>query len=153
MQIDPTDLSTRDLYTWMVRLITPRPIAWVSTLSHQGLANLAPFSFFSGLGANPPTVLFCPANNRFGRPKDTLVNVRSTGQFVVNLVTESDAEAMNLTACELDADVDEFEFAAIDKADCQVVSPPRVANASAAIECQLQEAITLGTGPGGARAG
>lgn len=150
MQIDPADLSTRDLYTWMVRLITPRPIAWVSTLSVQGVANLAPFSFFSGLGANPPTVLFCPANNRSGQPKDTLTNVLGTGQFVVNLVTESDAEAMNLTASELDADVDEFDFASIGKQPSQVVAPPRVATASAAMECQLHEAISLGTGPGGA---
>ena len=150
MQIDPSDLSTRDLYSWMVRLITPRPIAWVSTISIGGVANLAPFSFFSGLGANPPTVLFCPANNRFGQPKDTLTNVLSTGQFVVNLVTESDAEAMNMTSCELEADVDEFDFASVDKTPCQVVSPPRVATASAAMECELHEAIALGSGPGGA---
>lgn len=150
MQISPSDLSTRDLYTWMVRLITPRPIAWVSTMSADGVMNLAPFSFFSGLGANPPMLLFCPANNRLGQPKDTLANVLSTGQFVVNVVTESDAEAMNMTSCELDAGVDEFDFALIDKASCHVVSPPRVANAAAAIECELHEAIALGTGPGGA---
>ncbi len=150
MQINPADLATRDLYTWMVRLITPRPIAWVSTLSDTGIANLAPFSFFSGLGANPPTVLFCPANNRSGRAKDTLANVLSSGQFVVNVVTESDAEAMNMTSSEWDADVDEFELAAVEKASCQVVSAPRVANASAAMECELLQAITLGTGPGGA---
>ena len=150
MQINPSDLSTRELYAWMIRLITPRPIAWVSTISAAGVTNLAPFSFFNGVGANPPTVLFCPANNRFGQPKDTLVNVRQTGQFVVNLVTESDAESMNLTSSEVDPEVDEFEFASIPKASCQHVSPPRVANASAALECELVEAITLGTGPGGA---
>lgn len=150
MQINPADLSTRELYAWMIRLITPRPIAWVSTVSASGVTNLAPFSFFNGVGANPPTVVFCPANNRFGEPKDTLVNLRQTGQFVVNLVTESDAESMNLTSSELDPEVDEFEFASIEKASCLQVSPPRVANASAALECELVEAITLGTGPGGA---
>ena len=150
MQINPADLSTRELYSWMVRLITPRPIAWVSTVSAAGIPNLAPFSFFNGVGANPPTIVFCPANNRHGQPKDTLVNIRQTGQFVVNLVTEIDAQPMNLSSSELDADVDEFDFASVDKASCQRVSPPRVAQASAAMECELVEAITLGTGPGGA---
>ena len=150
MQINPSDLTTRDLYTWMVRLITPRPIAWVSTMSATGVANLAPFSFFSGVGANPPTVLFCPANNRLGEPKDTLANILGSGQFVVNVVTHADAEAMNMTSCELDADVDEFDFASIEKASSQIVSVPRVANASACMECELHQAITLGTGPGGA---
>lgn len=150
MQINPSELSSRDLYAWMVRLITPRPIAWVSTLSASGVANLAPFSFFSGVGSNPPTLLFCPANNRFGHPKDTLANILETGQFVVNVVTEADAEAMNLTSCELEAEVDEFDFASIEKTRSQQVAPPSVASAAAAIECELLEAISLGTGPGGA---
>lgn len=150
MNLDPSGLSAREMYTWMIRLITPRPIAWVSTISHDGVPNLAPFSFFSGLGANPPTVLFCPANDRSGRPKDTLANVLSTGQFAVNLVTESEAETMNLTSCEVEADVDEFAFASIEKAACQKIAPPRVACAAASLECELLQSITLGSGPGGA---
>ncbi len=150
MQLDPNELSTRSLYAWMVRLITPRPIAWVSTLSVDGIANLAPFSFFNGVGANPPTVVFCPANKRDGTPKDTLENIRRSGQFVVNVVTEPVAEAMNLTAAALDPQIDEFEFAAVDKVDSHVVKPPRVAEIAAAFECQLHQVITLGVGPGGA---
>ena len=98
MQFDPESLSIRDLYGWMVQLITPRPIAWVSTLSSTGIANLAPYSFFNGVGANPPTLVFCPSNNRFGEAKDTLANIRHTGEFVVNVVTEEWATQMNATA-------------------------------------------------------
>jgi flavin reductase (DIM6/NTAB) family NADH-FMN oxidoreductase RutF len=134
----------------MVRLITPRPIAWVSTLSADGIANLAPFSFFNGVGANPPTIMFCPANKRDGTPKDTLANIQQSGQFVVNLVTESVAQAMNLTAAEWEPDIDEFEMARIGRTESKYVSPPRVADSAAAFECQLHQAIQLGTGPGGA---
>lgn len=150
MQLNPAELSTRDLYSWMVRLITPRPIAWVSTVSADGVANLAPFSFFNGVGAKPPTIVFCPANKRDGTPKDTLANIQQNDQFVVNLVTESVAEAMNLTSADVLPDVDEFEMAAIEKLQSTSVSPPRVAASAAAFECELYQAIALGTGPGGA---
>ena len=150
MQINPAETSARDLYGWMVRLITPRPIAWVSTMSSCGTANLAPFSFFSGVGAKPPTVVFCPSNNRLGKPKDTLANIQDNGQFVVNLVTEADGEAMNLTSCELTPDQDEFEFASVAREASLHVNPPRVAKAAAAMECETHEVIALGTGPGGA---
>jgi flavin reductase (DIM6/NTAB) family NADH-FMN oxidoreductase RutF len=150
MQIDPAQQSTRSLYSWMVGLITPRPIAWVSTIADDGTVNLAPFSFFNGLGANPPTILFCPANRRDGSPKDTLANIRQNGQFVVNLVTESFAEAMNQTAAEWAPDVDEFEMADVFKADSVIVRPPRVSDAAGALECELHDAIQVGVGPGGA---
>ncbi|NND97389.1 MAG: flavin reductase family protein [Pirellulaceae bacterium] len=150
MQFDPDDMSVRDIYGWMVGLITPRPIAWVSTLSIDGIANLAPFSFFNGVGGNPPTIVFCPANNREGRPKDTLANIQRTGQFAVNLVTAADVEAMNLTSADFAADEDEFALASIAKAPCDRIDVPRVAQAAATLECQLHSAIQLGTGPGGA---
>ena len=150
MQLDPSELSIRDMYAWMVRLITPRPIAWVSTLSVDGVANLAPFSFFNGVGANPPTIVFCPANRRDGTPKDTLANICRSGQFVVNIVTEEVAQSMNVTSADWDPDVDEFEMANIEKIDSVRVAPPRVAACRAAMECELHETIQLGTGPGGA---
>ncbi|MEM9586337.1 MAG: flavin reductase family protein, partial [Planctomycetota bacterium] len=98
MHIDPSQTSVSALYHWMVGLITPRPIAWVSTRSQEGHRNLAPYSFFNGVGAKPPTLMFCPANRDDGTPKDTLENIRQTGQFVINVVTESVLQAMNLTA-------------------------------------------------------
>jgi flavin reductase (DIM6/NTAB) family NADH-FMN oxidoreductase RutF len=134
----------------MVGLITPRPIAWVSTISATGVANLAPFSFFNGVGANPPLIMFCPANGRSGKPKDTLANIQATGDFVVNLVTEEVAEAMNLTAAEYAADIDEFQLAQIDKEASTHVTPPRVAGSAAAMECRLHTSMQLGSGPGGA---
>ncbi len=150
MQLDPSELSLRNIYSWMVNLITPRPIAWVSTLSVDGVANLAPFSFFNGVGANPPTIMFCPANRRDGTPKDTLANIERSGQFVVNLVTDSVVTAMNLTSGEFAPDVDEFEVASVDSAPSIRVTPPRVADSAAALECVLHQTIHVGTGAGGA---
>lgn len=150
MEFDVNDLSLQATYLRMVQLITPRPIAWVSTLSVDGVANLAPFSFFSGIGANPPTLCFAPANNANGQPKDTLENIRRTGQFVVNIVTEPVAQAMHRSADDVAPDVDEFEFVDLQRAAAVKVKPPRVAAAVAAMECTLHSAIALGTGPGGA---
>lgn len=150
MQLNPDELSTGRLYRWMVSLITPRPIAWVSTVSTGGAVNLSPFSFFNGVGANPPSVVFCPANRPDGQPKDTLSNIRDTGQFVINLVTDELVDAMNATSAEYPRGVDEFDATRTAKADSAVVSPPRVAESAASLECQLHEAIQLGVGPGGA---
>ena len=102
MQFDPSEMHARDIYQWMTRLINPRPIAWVSSLSKQGIANLAPFSFFNGIGAIPPTLVFCPANKRDGSPKDTLLNIQEVGEFVVNVVTLPLAQEMHATAQEFD---------------------------------------------------
>ena len=150
MQLDPNEMQLRDIYTTMVGLITPRPIAWVSSMSRGGVANLAPYSFFNGVGANPPTIMFCPANQRDGSPKDTLANIQQTKEFVVNVVTEPDADAMNLTAANFTPDEDEFVMAGIQKADSIKIAAPRVANAAAAFECQLHSALEIGAGPAGA---
>ena len=109
MLFDPEQMSVRDIYLHMVRLITPRPIAWVSTCSQAGKHNLAPFSFFNGVGANPPTVVFSPVNRRDGSKKDTLLNVEETGEFVVNIVSYSQAEQMNQTSADYDSEINEFE--------------------------------------------
>lgn len=84
MRADPKDLHIREFYQLMIGAITPRPIAWVSTVSPKGIPNLAPFSFFNGVTSNPPTVVFSPVNNRHGRKKDTVLNIEATKQFVVN---------------------------------------------------------------------
>lgn len=140
----------RDIYSWMVHLITPRPIAWVSTLSKEGIANLAPYSFFNGVGSNPPSLLFCPANRRDGSPKDTLANVEATGEFVVNIVTEDLAGPMNQSSAECYAEIDEFELCQLQSAASKRVRVPRVERAVAAFECELMQTIHLGHGPGGA---
>lgn len=131
----------------MTRLILPRPIAWVSTIAADGRTNLAPFSFFQGVTANPPTLMFVPVNDRAGAKKDTLRNIESVPEFVVNLVTRSQAEAMNQTAAALPHGESEFEVFGIAAAASTRVRPPRVAAAPAAFECALHQIVPIGEGP------
>jgi len=134
----------------MIRLITPRPIAWVSTVSNDGKPNLAPFSYFNAVGSNPPTLMFCPANRPDGTPKDTLANIQANGEFVVNVVSFDLAEQMNQSAAAYDTEVSEFEACGLTAAASSLVKPPRVAEARAHFECRLHSVINLGTGPAGA---
>lgn len=150
MIIDPEQATLRDVYFAMVGLITPRPIAWVSTVSSTGQLNLAPFSFFNGVGASPPTLMFCPANRRDGSPKDTLVNIEQTGQFCVSVVSFAQAELMNQTSAELESGLSEFAAVGVAGQPSQRVQPPHVADSLASFECQLLQTIHLGTGPAGA---
>lgn len=147
MQIDPSQLEPRAFYRQMVRAITPRPIAWVSSISNAGEVNLAPFSFFNGVSSNPPSVVFSPVNDRNGEPKHTLVNVRETGQFVLNIVTHDLREAMNVTAYGFDYGDSEFDAAGLTPSPCRLVKSPRVAEAAVAMECDLLQIVPVGTGP------
>lgn len=134
-------------------LITPRPIAWVSSLSADGVANLAPFSFFNGAAYEPPivTVAFTGAKlgAHEGERKDTLANIRETGEFAVNLVPTELKDAMNVTAGHLAAGESEFDAAGVTRAPCNEIAPPRVKEAPAALECRLVEVVKLpNNGPG-----
>lgn len=150
MQFDPANMGIRDVYTLMVQLITPRPIAWVSSVSKSGTNNLAPYSFFNGIGANPPSVLFCPVNRRDGSQKDSLLNVLETKEFVVNVVSADNAELMNKTSADYDSEVSEFDALGIETVDSKIVTPPRVASSLAQFECRLLKHIELASGPAGA---
>jgi flavin reductase (DIM6/NTAB) family NADH-FMN oxidoreductase RutF len=150
MKFDPTEMGIRDVYTLMVQLITPRPIAWVSSISEAGVTNLAPYSFFNGVGANPPSVLFCPVNRRDGSQKDSLINVLETSEFVVNVVSSNHAELMNQTSADFDSEISEFDHLDIATNDSIKVKPPRVAASLAQFECKLLQHIELAKGPGGA---
>ncbi len=150
MRIDIEKTSPRDIYKVMISCITPRPIAWVSTISPNGIPNLAPFSFFNGIGANPPTVLFCPVNRRDGSKKDTLVNVEATKEFVVNFVPFSLSKPMNDSSADLPYEVNEFEKAGIDQAPSLKVKPPRVKDSPVYFECVLHQIINVGEGALGA---
>ena len=147
MQLDPEALEVRDRYALMIGLIQPRPIAWVSTISPDGKTNLAPFSFFTGICANPMTLCFAPVNDRNGKKKDTLLNVEATGEFVVNIATESNAEKMNQTSAPYPYGVSEFEKAGLTPLPSIVIKPPRVAESPAAYECELVQIVRLGDGP------
>lgn len=151
MQLDPSTLDPREAYKLMTGFIVPRPIAWVSTQAPDGTLNLAPFSFFNGVGANPPAVSVSILHNPAGdHRKDTWRNIEATGQFVVNVVDEDLARAMNETATEFPPEVDEFERAGLRTAPSVAVRPPRVAAAPVSMECTLLDSLAVGEGMGGA---
>jgi len=147
MLLDFTKLAPPAAYQWMTTTILPRPIAWVSTISPDGRTNLAPFSFFQGVTANPPTLLFVPVNNREGRKKDTVRNIEQVPEFVVNLVSHALAVSMNATAALLPYGESEFERFGVAQAPSQRVRPPRVAAAPVAYECTLRQIVEVGSGP------
>ncbi len=147
MHLDFTRLAPRDAYQWMTATILPRPIAWVSTISADGRTNLAPFSFFQGICANPPTLMFVPVNNRQGVKKDTVRNIEAVPEFVVNLVPHALAEQMNATAALLPYGESEFEKFGIAATPSTHVRPPRVAAAPVAFECRLDRFVHVGEGP------
>ncbi len=126
-------------------IVSPRPIAWISTLDGQGFANLAPYSFFNAMADNPPIVVFGSTGGKSDQSqyKDTMSNIRETGEFVINIVPFELRDAMNKTSADLPADIDEFEAAGLEKADCKIVQPPRVAAAPAALECKLFKFVDL----------
>jgi flavin reductase (DIM6/NTAB) family NADH-FMN oxidoreductase RutF len=150
MEIAAQDHPWQIVYKIMIGSILPRPIGWVSTIDSNGIPNLAPFSFFNAVCANPPHVLFCPmVRVTDGNHKDTLSNIRETGEFVVNIVTRPLAEAMNVTSTEVPREVDEFALAGLSTMPSVAVSPPRVASSPIHYECRLAHLIDLGFQPGG----
>ncbi|MEX2143978.1 MAG: flavin reductase family protein [Anaerolineales bacterium] len=147
MEINPADIAGNALNRILLGSVVPRPIAWVSTINEQGQPNLAPFSFFNAVCTRPPTLLFCPGVRGLdGASKDTLRNIRTGGEYVINVVTEATAEAMNKTATELPPEVNEFEFAGLTQAASIKVKPPRVAESPVNFECQLRQIVDIGDG-------
>jgi flavin reductase (DIM6/NTAB) family NADH-FMN oxidoreductase RutF len=147
MKLDPAALAPRDMYRVMIGLITPRPIAWVSTISPGGVTNLAPFSFFNGVAASPPTIVFSPVNRRDGSKKDTVLNIEANGEFVVNIVSHATRELMNATSEELPYEVSEFERCGITAISSERIRPPRVAESPVQLECVLHQIVRVGEGP------
>lgn len=147
MNLDPLTLDLRERYKLLISTILPRPIAWVSTVSPDGSPNLAPFSFFTGIAANPLSLCFAPVNDRNGKKKDTLVNVEATKQFVVNLASETNVAAMNQSSASYPYGVSEFEKAGVTALPSLKVKPPRVKESLVAMECELIQVVTLAEGP------
>jgi len=129
-ELDPADLGVTQTYRWLTSLIIPRPIAWVSTRSADGVDNVAPHSFFTVASDDPPVVQF----TSIGR-KDSLRNVHETGEFVVNLVTEDLTELANATSTDYPPHLGEFDELGIGRAPSVRVGPPRVAASPVALEC------------------
>ncbi len=142
MIIDPETTLQKNVYKILTGTIIPRPIGWVSTTDKAGRNNLAPFSFFNAVGEDPPHVMFSTV--RTGNVnKDTLNNVLETGEFVVNLATESLAEAMNATSASLAAGVSEFEIAGLTPAPSLMIKAPRVLESPVNMECRLVHHYSL----------
>jgi len=144
MLFDFAEISPRERYKLLVSTVTPRPIAWVVSQSLDGRLNAAPFSFFNAFSGEPPVVGMGISSHEPGRPKDTRRNIRETRQFVVNLVSEEAAEAMNVTAIEFEAGVDELAEAELKTVPSLYVKPPRIAVSPVSMECELLQIVDLG---------
>ncbi|MHC4938128.1 MAG: flavin reductase [Planctomycetota bacterium] len=145
MQVDPTNLEPRDIYRLMISVIVPRPIAWVSTQSADGALNAAPFSYFQAIGGKPPKLMLVIGNRRTGEAKDTRRNIEATGEFVVNLVGESNGPAMVRTSVDHPYGVSEFEEVGLTPVPSERVAPPRIGESGVALECKLDRVLDLGS--------
>ena len=145
MQYDPRGMAASDVYRLMISLVVPRPIAFVSTMSPEGRLNLAPFSYFIAISSKP-ALIGITFTHRPEDPKDTLRNIRDTGEFVVNVVSEELFEPMVKTSGEYPPEVNEFEISGLATRPSHVVKPPSVAASPAHLECRLEREMTLGNG-------
>lgn len=151
MIIDPNKQTFRENYKLMIGSILPRPIAFVSTISKNGIHNLAAYSFFNGVTSNPPSICFAPnRKGTDGSKKDTLVNIEETGEFVVNIVTEDIVKPMNDTAPEFPPEVSEFKEVGLTPIESRIVKAPRVKESPINMECKLMQIVEVGPPePGG----
>lgn len=139
--------AKRDNFKTLLSAVLPRPIAFVSTVSADGVPNLAPFSFFNGVGSNPPAVIFSPCTKADGTSKDTIVNLRAVPEFVVNVVPYSIREAMNEASYAYGPEVDEFAAAGFTPLASRFVRPMRAAESPVHLECRLIQIVPVGDGP------
>jgi flavin reductase (DIM6/NTAB) family NADH-FMN oxidoreductase RutF len=143
MFFDFAEIGPQNIYKLLVSSIVPRPIAWVVSQDRQGKLNAAPFSFFNVMSGDPPILALGIGNRRPNQPKDSAQNILETGQFVVNLVDEKLAEAMNITAIDFEAEVNELDRAQLETSPSSKVAPPRIRDSPAAFECELFQAVPI----------
>ena len=145
MVLDPKELSPVAVQQWMQGAVSPRPIAFASTVDKEGKVNLSPFSFFNMFSANPPMLIFSPARRvRDNTTKHTLENVLEVPEVVINIVNYAMVEQMSLSSCEYDRGINEFTKAGFTEAPSLTVRPPRVAEAPVSFECEVKDVIALG---------
>ena len=150
MIIDPADHPFQDTHKLMIGSILPRPIAFVSTISSEGKHNVAPFSYFNGVCSKPPTIMFAPARRGWdGEEKDTLINIRDTNEFVVNIVSESFGKQMVMCSTDFEADVNEFDVSGLTAVESQKITPHRVGESKISFECTLNQIVEIGDGTAG----
>jgi len=147
MKIDLEEMYARDLHHLLMSSVVPRPIAWVSTVSEDGVFNLAPFSAYCVMSVKPAILGFAAAVTRDGKKKDTLINIESMKEFVVNVVDETLAEAMNITAAPYPGEVDEFKEAGMTPVMADLVNVPMVSESPIKMECRLHQILEFGLAP------
>jgi flavin reductase (DIM6/NTAB) family NADH-FMN oxidoreductase RutF len=147
MKIDVERANVVEVYRTLIDVVTPRPIAWVTSIDDQGVVNLAPFSFYNAFGGNPPVVVFSPTLRRDGTRKDTLKNVEATGEFVLNAAVEALAHQVNLSSKDLPSGESEVELTGLTLRPSARVRPPGVAESPVHLECRVLQIIPLGNGP------
>lgn len=146
-EFDASRMPPQEAYGILTRIVAPRPIAFVSTIDASGRPNLAPFSYFNMGGANPPSVVFSVTNNRHGKEKDTLLNIRETREYVINAVSHAMAERMNVTSAALPRGESEWIPSGLHQEPSARVRPARVAESPIAMECILHAIVPHGDGP------
>jgi len=144
MYFDFSTLDVQTVYKLLTASVTPRPIAWVTSCSKDGIVNAAPFSFFNVMGRAPPVVALGLLRHEEERLNDTASNILATGEFVVNLVSHAQAEAMNVTCAPYPPDVNELECAGVTTAAAAHVTPPRIVDSPVALECTCQTSVLTG---------
>ncbi|WP_367129174.1 flavin reductase family protein [Saccharothrix sp. HUAS TT1] len=142
---DPATMPAAEVFGLLTATVTPRPIAWTSTVGRDGVLNLAPFSFYTVVSNTPPMLSLTIEDGPNGRVKDTLVNIRDSGEFVVNSVSVDVADRMHRTSLEHAADTDEFEIAGLTPVPSTRVRPPRVAESAIGMECRLRQLLRPGS--------
>lgn len=149
MHFDVSSLENQAKYQLLNGGVTPRPIAWISTRSKTGVDNLAPYSFFTVASCNPPVLLYNQVTQRSGLDKDTLINLKATGECVVNIANSFLLEKLNATSASISVDESEFEYAQVESCQSQTVTPLSVKTAAVRYECTLREIISVGDLPAG----
>jgi flavin reductase (DIM6/NTAB) family NADH-FMN oxidoreductase RutF len=144
MQFDFTKIDAGRRYKLLSATVTPRPIAWVSSLGAEGRLNAAPFSFFNVFGEDPPTVGFSILHRSPADPKDTGTNIQLRGEFVVNLVSDDNLNQMNISAIEFESHIDEFAEAGLTAIPSTRIKTPRIGESRVSFECRLVQIIKLG---------
>ena len=150
MIYDPAEHPFSETHKLMIGSIVPRPIALVSTTSNNGINNLAPFSYFNGVCSKPPTIMFAPARRGWdGKEKDTLVNIRNTKEFSINIVSEDIGEKMVKCSTDYEKEVDEYSTSGLSPLSSKKIKPPIVSESKISLECILNQIVQIGKGDAG----
>ena len=145
MIYDPAEHPFSETHKLMIGSIVPRPIALVSTTSNNGINNLAPFSYFNGVCSKPPTIMFAPARRGWdGKEKDTLINIRKTKEFSINIVSEDIGEKMVKCSTDYKKEVDEFSKSGLSPIPSKKIKPPIVSESKISLECKLNQIVQIG---------